>query len=230
MAVQRLSRDRIAYGYQQSQPVRRSTIVLPTVIPTPVTNTRGLGRRSQRTASSPSETVSNRTNFRKILGSGRTNRSAIEESDSNSRRTDIWSHGAQNSGNQILISSTPNSPPPLYTEAEESNPPSEPNRASFVACRSYTPSEYARRVRALNILTGSTDNSVNPFSVVVVKGIKRQPIRAVKGALITLGIWVAKVANIRFENELTEFIVEKTYKDTFIFKLASNPRIKVVFY
>ncbi|OLY79388.1 hypothetical protein AYI68_g6547 [Smittium mucronatum] len=184
MAVRRSNRDRIAYGYQQSQPTRRSIVFLKTAVETSISSTRNSSGR----ISGPSRST-------------RSRRAAIRSIERSSENSESPAAKLQESEKNRTCSDTVTALSNLPLWISTRPPPNRLNLSAVVACRSYTPSEYTHRVWALNIIAGSTDNLVNPFSVVVVKGVQRQPIRAVKGALITLGMWVAKVANIRFENE-----------------------------
>ncbi|OMJ11285.1 hypothetical protein AYI69_g9884 [Smittium culicis] len=102
------------------------------------------------------------------------------------------------------------------------------NISAAIACSSFTPSEYAKKVKALELLTGQRDVSVNPFCKIVVTGIDPQPFRLVKKGLIDLSILVCMVVNIQFVGKTTEFTIYKSYKGTFLYKLASNPYITVI--
>ncbi|OMJ10325.1 hypothetical protein AYI69_g10294 [Smittium culicis] len=102
------------------------------------------------------------------------------------------------------------------------------NISAAIACSSFTPSEYAKKVKALELLTGQRDVSVNPFCKIVVTGIDPQPFRLVKKGLIDLSILVCMVVNIQFVGKTTEFTIYKSYKGTFLYKLASNPLITVI--
>ncbi|OMJ11253.1 hypothetical protein AYI69_g9897 [Smittium culicis] len=102
------------------------------------------------------------------------------------------------------------------------------NISAAIACSSFTPSEYAKKVKALDFLTGQRDVSVNPFCKIVVTGIDPQPLRLVKKGLIDLSILVCMVVNIQFVGKTTEFTIYKSYKGTFLYKLASNPYITVI--
>ncbi|OMJ10709.1 hypothetical protein AYI69_g10134 [Smittium culicis] len=103
------------------------------------------------------------------------------------------------------------------------------NLSAAIACSSFTPYEYSKKVKALELLTGKRDLSVNPFCKVVVTGIIPQPIRMVKKALIELTIRVEMVGKISFVGNTTEFLVLKAYKDKFCFKIGSNPFITIIY-
>ncbi|OMJ15947.1 hypothetical protein AYI70_g6914 [Smittium culicis] len=103
------------------------------------------------------------------------------------------------------------------------------NLPTAITCSSFTPYEYSNKVKALELLTGKRDLSVNPFCKVVVTGIIPQPIRMVKKALIELTIRVEMVGKISFVGNTTEFLVLKSYKDKFCFKIGSNPFITIIY-
>ncbi|OMJ26737.1 hypothetical protein AYI69_g3851 [Smittium culicis] len=102
------------------------------------------------------------------------------------------------------------------------------NISAAIACSSFTPSEYAKKVKALELLTGQRDVSVNPFCKIVVTGIDPKPFRLVKKGLIDMSILVCMVVNIQFVGKTAEFTIYKSYKGTFLYKLASNSFIKVI--
>ncbi|OMJ10826.1 hypothetical protein AYI69_g10089 [Smittium culicis] len=102
------------------------------------------------------------------------------------------------------------------------------NISAAIACSSFTPNEYAKKVKALELLTGQRDVSVNPFCKIVVTGIDPKPFRLVKKGLIDMSILVCMVVNIQFVGKTTEFTIYKSYKGTFLYKLASNSFIKVI--
>ncbi|OMJ26733.1 hypothetical protein AYI69_g3857 [Smittium culicis] len=102
------------------------------------------------------------------------------------------------------------------------------NLTAALACSTFTPYEYSRKVKALEQLTGKRDTSVNPYHLVIVTGINPQPIRMVKQCLIGLSICVANVADIKFNGRNTEFLVLKTYLGTFLYKISNNPFITIV--
>ncbi|OMJ26923.1 hypothetical protein AYI69_g3660 [Smittium culicis] len=102
------------------------------------------------------------------------------------------------------------------------------NLSSAIACSSFTPYEYSKKVKSLELLTGKRDLSVNPFCKVLVTRIIQQPIRMVKKALIELTIRVEMVGKIPFVGNTTEFLVLKAYKDKFCFKIGSNPFITIL--
>ncbi|OMJ26898.1 hypothetical protein AYI69_g3685 [Smittium culicis] len=102
------------------------------------------------------------------------------------------------------------------------------NISAAIACSSFTPSEYAKKVKALELLTGQRDVSVNPFCKIVVTGIDPKPFRLVKKGLIDMSILVYMVVNIQFVGKTTEFTIYKLYKETFLYKLASKSFIKVI--
>ncbi|OMJ26689.1 hypothetical protein AYI69_g3901 [Smittium culicis] len=62
------------------------------------------------------------------------------------------------------------------------------NISAAIACSSFTPDEYAKKVKALELLTGQRDVSVNPFCKIVVTGIDPKPFRLVKKGLIDMTI------------------------------------------
>ncbi|OMJ28676.1 hypothetical protein AYI69_g1848 [Smittium culicis] len=118
-----------------------------------------------------------------------------------------------------------------YSKAIESKKPKEKvklNLTAALACKTFTPYEYSKKVKALEALTGQRDHSVNPYCTVTVKGIKPQPYRVVKGFLIDSRIWIEKVANIQFVGDKTVFLVEKCYRRTFIHIIGNNPLITVI--
>ncbi|OMJ11801.1 hypothetical protein AYI69_g9705 [Smittium culicis] len=118
-----------------------------------------------------------------------------------------------------------------YSKAIESKKPKEKvklNLTAALACKTFTPYEYSKKVKALEALTGQRDFSVNPYCTVTVKGIKPQPYRVVKGFLIDSRIWIEKVANIQFVGDRTVFLVEKCYRRTFIHIIGNNPLITVL--
>ncbi|OMJ21114.1 hypothetical protein AYI70_g3666 [Smittium culicis] len=102
------------------------------------------------------------------------------------------------------------------------------NLTAALACSTFTPYEYSRKVKALEQLTGKRDTSINPYHLVVVTGIHPQPIRMVKQCLIGLSICVANVANINFNGKNTEFLVLKTYLSTFLYKISNNQFITII--
>ncbi|OMJ12771.1 hypothetical protein AYI69_g9272 [Smittium culicis] len=101
--------------------------------------------------------------------------------------------------------------------------------AAASSCAFYTPYEHSKKIKAIEQLTGTRVDSTNPFDLVVLKGINRQPIRHVKDGFIKLGIHIEMVGNIKFVKDTTEILIIKTYKKTFIHKLKNFPAIKVVF-
>ncbi|OMJ08712.1 hypothetical protein AYI70_g11361 [Smittium culicis] len=119
---------------------------------------------------------------------------------------------------------------PLAASGSSGGPINGPiaNVSAAIACSSFTPAEYAKKVKALELLTGQRDVSVNPFCKIVVTGIDPKPFRLVKKGLIDMTILVCKVVNIQFVGKTTEFTIYKSYKGTFLYKLASNPLITVI--
>ncbi|OMJ09586.1 hypothetical protein AYI70_g10842 [Smittium culicis] len=119
---------------------------------------------------------------------------------------------------------------PLAASGSSGGPTSGPiaNVSAAIACSSFTLTEYAKKVKALELLTGQRVVSVNPFCKIVVTGIEPMPFRLVKKGLIDLSILVCKVVNIQFVGKTTEFTIYKSYKGTFLYKLASNPLITVI--
>ncbi|OMJ12706.1 hypothetical protein AYI70_g8950 [Smittium culicis] len=118
-----------------------------------------------------------------------------------------------------------------YSKTIETKNPKEKvklNLTAALACKTFTPYEYSKKVKALEALTGQRDHSVNPYCTVTVKGIKPQPYRVVKGFLIDSRIWIEKVANIQFVGDKTVFLVEKCYRRTFIHIIGNNPLITVI--
>ncbi|OMJ13525.1 hypothetical protein AYI69_g8971 [Smittium culicis] len=101
--------------------------------------------------------------------------------------------------------------------------------AAASSCAFYTPYEHSKKIKAIEQLTGTRVDHTNPFDLVVLKGINRQPISHVKDGFIKLGIYIDMVGNIKFVKDTTEILIIKTYKKTFIHKLKNFPAIKVVF-
>ncbi|OMJ20069.1 hypothetical protein AYI69_g6360, partial [Smittium culicis] len=100
-----------------------------------------------------------------------------------------WNPRSANSSTSSSSATMPNAP---------SDQRNQHNLSAAIACSSFTPYEYSKKVKALELLTGKRDLSVNPFCKVVVTGIIPQPIRMVKKALIELTIRVEMVGKISF--------------------------------
>ncbi|OMJ23606.1 hypothetical protein AYI69_g4907 [Smittium culicis] len=131
-----------------------------------------------------------------------------------------WNPRSANSSTSSSSATMPNAP---------SDQRNQHNLSAAIACSSFTPYEYFKKVKALELLTGKRDLSVNPFCKVVVTGIIPQPIRMVKKALIELTIRVEMVGKISFVGNNTEFLVLKAYKDKFCFKIGSNTFITILY-
>ncbi|OMJ16185.1 hypothetical protein AYI70_g6767 [Smittium culicis] len=101
--------------------------------------------------------------------------------------------------------------------------------AAASSCTFYTPYDHSKKIKAIEQLTGARVESTNPFDLVVLKGINRQPISYVKDGFIKLWIYIDMVANIKLVKDTTEILVIKTFKIAFIHKLKNFPAIKVVF-
>ncbi|OMJ14841.1 hypothetical protein AYI70_g7644 [Smittium culicis] len=95
-------------------------------------------------------------------------------------------------------------------------------------CRSYTPYDHSKKLKAIEELTGIQNTSVNPFDLVVLKGIKRKPITKVKRCFIDLKVYIDMIGNIKFVEDRTEILVVKSYKKSFLSKLIIFPAIKIV--
>ncbi|OMJ19035.1 hypothetical protein AYI70_g4980 [Smittium culicis] len=65
-------------------------------------------------------------------------------------------------------------------------------------CRSYTPYDHSKKLKAIEELIGIRNTSVNPFDLVVLKGIKRKPITEVKKCFIDLEVYIDMIGNIKF--------------------------------
>ncbi|OMJ27844.1 hypothetical protein AYI69_g2701 [Smittium culicis] len=96
-------------------------------------------------------------------------------------------------------------------------------------CRSYTPYDHSKKLKAIEELTGIRNTSVNPFDLVVLKGIRRKPITEVKKCFIDLEVYIDMIGNIKFVDDRTEILVIKSYKKTFLSKLKIFPAIKIVY-
>ncbi|OMJ24687.1 hypothetical protein AYI69_g4546, partial [Smittium culicis] len=62
--------------------------------------------------------------------------------------------------------------------------------AAASICRSYTPYDHSKKLKAIEELTGIRNTSVNPFDLVVLKGIRRKPITEVKKCFIDLEVYI----------------------------------------
>ncbi|OMJ26772.1 hypothetical protein AYI69_g3815 [Smittium culicis] len=137
-----------------------------------------------------------------------------------SRYAAVWNPRSANSSTSSSSATMPIAP---------SDQRNQNNLSAAIACSSFTPYEYSKKVKSLELLTGKRDLSVSPFCKVLVTGIIPQPIRMVKKALIELTIRVEMVGKISFVGNTTEFLVLKAYKDKFCFKIGSNPFITFLY-
>ncbi|OMJ11829.1 hypothetical protein AYI70_g9466, partial [Smittium culicis] len=63
-----------------------------------------------------------------------------------------------------------------------------------------------KKLKAIEELTGIRNTSVNPFELVVLKGIKRKPITEVKRCFIDLEVYIDMIGNIKFVEDRTEIL------------------------
>ncbi|OMJ13405.1 hypothetical protein AYI70_g8516 [Smittium culicis] len=96
--------------------------------------------------------------------------------------------------------------PAQYAPVNKSNDVYKTHLAAASSCAFYTPYEHSKKIKAIEQLTGTRVDSTNPFDLVVLKGINRQPISHVKDGFIKLGIYIDMVGNIKFVRDTTEIL------------------------
>ncbi|OMJ25394.1 hypothetical protein AYI70_g923 [Smittium culicis] len=96
-------------------------------------------------------------------------------------------------------------------------------------CRSYTPYDHSKKLKAIEELTGIRNTSVNPFDLVLLKDIKCKPIAEAKKSFIDLEIYIDMIENIKFVEDRSEILVIKSYMKSFLSKLKIFPAIKIVY-
>ncbi|OMJ27263.1 hypothetical protein AYI69_g3307 [Smittium culicis] len=77
-------------------------------------------------------------------------------------------------------------------------------------CRSYTPYDHSKKLKAIEELTGIRNTSVNPFDLVVLKGIRRKQITEVKKYFIDLDVYIDMIGKIKFVDDRTEILEIKS--------------------